>query len=108
MNAIADGVIDASDTFRETVREAEEEVERIGAIIAEHERIIAARVSAISSDQAENFAAQIREKLAESSPAIRKRIIRSFVSEVHVSDQEIAIFGAKSDLAEIVTGSLKP
>lgn len=55
--------------------------------------------------EAATFATQLREKLLSGAPSVKKRIIRSFVSQVVVTAEEIVIVGAKSDLAEVVTGS---
>ncbi len=41
----------------------------------------------------------------DSAPGLKKRIIRSFVDKVVVTVDSIIITGAKSDLAEIVTGT---
>jgi hypothetical protein len=107
MNALADGIIEASDIFREKVKSVEADVVRVAALIQDHERVISSRIEEISIEQAHKCAIELREKLKSASPTIQKRIIRSFVSEVHVSNDNIAIVGQKSSLAEIVTGSIK-
>lgn len=107
INALANGKFEAGDIFRETMKSVEADVVRVTTLIQDHERVISSRIEKISIEQAHEFAIELREKLKSASPTIQKRIIRSFVSEVHVSNDNIAIVGHKSNLAEIVTGSLK-
>jgi hypothetical protein len=68
---------------------------------------VSSRISSITLEQASRFADAFREKLLNGSPASRKRILRSFVKEVIVSEDEIVIVGGNSDLAGIVTGGKK-
>jgi len=107
MMALADGVVVSSEAFKETMMSLEGDLKRTQRIISDHERIIGTRVEEITLDQAARIAGQLREKLAESAPALRRRIIRSFVSRVLVSKEAIAIVGNNGDLAEVVTGSVK-
>lgn len=107
MDALADGIIEASDLFRAKMKAVQEDVERVAGLIEDHERVISSRIEEISIQQAHAFATEIRAKLKEASPTLQKRILRSFVSEVFVSNDNIAIVGQKSALAEIVTGSIK-
>jgi len=107
MDALADGIVDSSDIFREKVRSIESDVARVTGLIEDHERVISSRIEAISVEQADQFTTNLKAKLQSASPALKKRILRSFVSEVYVSNDNIAIVGQKSGLAEIVTGSIK-
>ena len=106
INALAEGIVVASDTFKATVKSTEADSERLGNLIATQERIMGSRMNAITLEQAEAYSTQLREKLLSSGPALQKRIIRSFVKSVVISDNEIVILGANADLAEVVTGSL--
>jgi hypothetical protein len=105
INALADGVVEASETFKATVKNTEADCQRLATMIATQERILDTRLEAISLAEAEVYAAKIRRELADSAPSLKKRIIRSFVGAVVVTADEIIITGAKSDLAEVVTGS---
>lgn len=107
MNALADGTVEASATFRETVKGIESDLERADRLISDHERIISERIDEIDGHQAEAVATQLKDKLEDSSPALKKRVIRTFVKEVFIGPEEIAIVGPKADFAEVVTGSLK-
>lgn len=60
----------------------------------------------VTLEQATAFSVSFRERLATSTPALQKRIIRSFVKHIVITDDEIAIIGADTDLTEVVTGSL--
>ncbi len=105
INALADGTLEASETFKATVKATESDSERLAGLIIAHERLLDARLKAITLDEAGTFASEFREKLATSSAAVKKRLIRSFVGRVVVTADEIVITGAKSHLAEVVTGT---
>lgn len=107
MNALAEGVVEAGEIFRETVKTVEADTARVTKLIEDHERIISSRIEEIGLEQAHQFAIELAAKLKSASPTLQKRILRSFVSEVHISNDNIAIVGQKSGLAEIVTGSIK-
>jgi site-specific DNA recombinase len=108
MDALADGFVEAGEVFREKVKSIEADVARVTGLIEDHKRVISSRVEEITTEQAAQFADEMREKLKAASPALKKRILRSFVSEVYISNDKIAVIGRKSDMAEIVTGSIKP
>lgn len=105
INALAEGIVEATDTFKATVKATEADCERLANVIATQARLINAQLKAISFEQAEKVAVGLRKKLMESGPATQKRIIRSFVASVVVTADEIVIEGADSDLAEVVTGT---
>ena len=104
--ALADGFVEPSETFKATVKAAEADVERLANLIATQERILTQGLKTVSLEEAEVFSEQFRSKLLSSAPALKRRIVRSFVRNVVVSSDEIVIVGAKSDLAEVVTGSI--
>jgi len=106
MDALADGTVDSSAMFREKVAEIESDLERLQALIADHERIISSKVREVTEKQATVVARTIREKLSKCSAAMKKRIIRTFVSAVYIGPEKIAVIGTKTDFAEVVTGSL--
>ena len=106
MDALADGVVVSSDIFRAKTKTVEEDLARVTGLIEDHERVISSRVKEITVEQAHAFATEIKARLKAASPTLQKRILRSFVSEVFVSNDNIAIVGQKSALAEIVTGSI--
>lgn len=105
LNALAEGIVEASETFKATVNGVESDNERLAALIALQERLIDSRLKSITLEEARLAASQLREKLLDAAPSLKKRIIRSFVDKVVVMANEIVITGAKSDLAEIVTGT---
>lgn len=105
INLLAEGTVEASEAYKGTVKQTETDVRRLSDQITAQERIVDSQLHAVSLDEAASFAAQLREKLVSSAPSMKKRIIRSFVSRVVVTSEEIVIIGAKSDLAEVVTGS---
>lgn len=105
MNALANGV-EATATFVDTIRQAESETVRLDDLIAAQQRILETKIGTISLEQAAATAERLHRKLLGGSPTLQKRIIRSFVREIVVTDEEIAIVCANADLAEVVTGSL--
>jgi len=105
MNALGEGVFEASETFKATVKAAEADCERLATMIAVQERLLDSRLKPITSEEATRVAAELRRKLLESDPSLQKRIVRSFIDKVVVKRDEIVITGAKSDLAEVVTGT---
>ena len=107
MNALADGVVQATDTFRETMATAEAELSRLADLILAQERLLESRIDAISLEEAGKLSTLLRERLLKSSPAMQKRIIRAVVKEVIVTDDQVVIAGAEAELAGIVTGSIK-
>jgi site-specific DNA recombinase len=107
MDALADGIVEAGEIFREKVKSIEADVARVTGLIDDHKRVISSRVEEITTEQAAQFADEMREKLKAASPALKKRILRSFVSEVYISNDKIAVIGKKANMAEIVTGSIK-
>jgi hypothetical protein len=107
MKALADGMVEASETFKATLQSNEAEAKRIDDLITVQERILSSRMKEVTLEEAAEFAVSFRGKLLSCGPALKKRIIRSFVAEVIVSEDEIIIHGDKSDLAEIVTGGSK-
>ena len=107
MHALGEGTIESTETFKLTVKESETNAAHLGNLIEVQERVVGSQMKAVTLEEAVNFATAFREKLASCSPAMKKRIIRSFVKSVVVSADEITIIGAKSDLAEIVTGGTK-
>lgn len=105
MNVLAEGLVEATATFRDTMKAAEEEGVRLTQLIATQERIIGERTKPISIEEAAEVASDLRTKLLGGAPGQKKRILRSFVQKVIVAQDEIVIVGAKSDLAELVTGT---
>jgi site-specific DNA recombinase len=104
MHALGEGTIESTETFKATVKESETNATHIGNLIEVQERLVGARMKAVTLEEAAKFATGFKAKLTSCSPAMKKRIIRSFVKSVVVSEDEITIIGSKSDLAEIVTG----
>ena len=107
MQALAEGTVQSSDTFKATVSQTEAESSRLASLIAAQEKIINSRIGRVTLEQASRFASAFRERLLTSSPTLKKRILRSFVKEIIVSEDEIVIIGGNSDLAGIVTGGKK-
>jgi DNA invertase Pin-like site-specific DNA recombinase/uncharacterized protein (UPF0179 family) len=107
MNALADGYVEACEIFKDNVKSVQADEARVTGLIEDHQRVISSRVVEITTEQAEQFTDEMREKLKAASPALKKRILRSFVSEVYISSDKIAVIGKKADMAEIVTGSIK-
>lgn len=107
MDALADGIVESTEIFRTKMKSVETDLARVTGLIEDHERVISSRVEEITVEEAHAFATEIKAKLKAASPTLQKRILRSFVSEVFVSNDNIAIVGQKSNLAEIVTGSIK-
>lgn len=105
LNALAEGIVEASETFKTTVKGVEGDQERLNALIAVQERLLDSRLKSITIEEARLAASQLREKLLDSAPSLKKRIVRSFVDKIVVTADNIIITGAKSDLAEIVTGT---
>ena len=105
INALAEGIVEATETFKATVKATEADAERLGKLVVAQEHLLKTRLKAITLEEAGSVAAKLREKLVASAPSLQKRIIRAFVGRVVVSRDEIVITGAKSDLAEVVTGS---
>jgi hypothetical protein len=107
MDALADGIVESSDIFRAKMKAVQEDVARVTGLIEDHERVISSRIEEISVEQARTFATEMKAKLKAASPTLQKRILRSFVSEVFVLKDNIAIIGQDDAMAEIVTGSIK-
>lgn len=105
MTALANGTLDPSETFAAAVRKHEENKARLSQLIANHEKTLESTIRPISLDEAECFASHFRDKLAAAEPSLKKRILRTFVSRILVRRNVILVSGAKSDLAEIVTGT---
>ena len=105
INALAEGIVEASETFKATVKATEADCERLATLIAVQERLLDAQLKEITLDEAKLVATQLRQKLLDSAPSLKKRIVRSFVESVVVTADEIIITGSKSDLAEVVTGT---
>jgi site-specific DNA recombinase len=103
--ALAEGIVSATDTFKATLKTTEGDCERLTSMIAVQERLLNARIKAISIEEARLVASELREKLIDSPPSLKKRIVRSFVDQVLISADEIVVTGAKSNLAEVVTGT---
>ena len=106
ISMLAEGIVEATDSFKGLIKTTEGDAERIGNLIAVQERIVRATSTAITLEQATAFAIAFRQKLTTSAPALQKRIIRSFVKHIVITNDEIAIIGADTDLHEVVTGSL--
>ncbi|WP_296616748.1 recombinase family protein [Sphingomonas sp.] len=107
MSALANGVVQPSETFKKTVQSIEAERTRVADLISAQERLVETEVRAVTLEEAAQLANVLRVKLEGSKPALKKRIVRSFVQQIIVGDEEIAIVGAKSDLCEVVTGGGK-
>lgn len=105
INVLAEGIVDATETFKATVKAAEADCDRLATLIANQARLIDAQMRSITLEEAAIAATELRERLIGSAPSLKKRIVRSFVDQVIVTADEIVILGAKSALAEVVTGT---
>ena len=105
LDALAEGIVTPSDTFKASVKSTEDDCERLGRLIALKEAQLDTQLKPISATEAQVLASQLRYRLTTSTAPVQKRIIRSLVDSVVLTAEEIIITGPKSDLAEVVTGS---
>jgi site-specific DNA recombinase len=106
INMLAEGTVELSDTYKLAVKEAEADAKRLANLIATLESVAGSQLQSISLDEAKVAASQLREKLLSGEAALKRRLVRSFIKSVVVTDDKIVIIGAESDLAEVVTGSI--
>jgi hypothetical protein len=105
MDALADGMVESDDIFRDKYASFKKERESIERMIVVHERAIAETLNPISITQASVAAARLRAKLLQADAKLKKRLVRAIVMEVRVGRDEIDIYGPKSALAELATGT---
>ena len=105
ISMLAEGTVTATETFKISLKSAESDCERLSGLIGNQKRLLETRIKTITLEEARVTASHLKMQLQQSAASMKKRIIRAIVSEVVITDNGITIVGAKSDLAEIVTGS---
>ena len=103
-DAIADG-IDRTDIVVQAVHTAESERQRLLGLIANQKQLARTTIRELSLEEAELTATALKEKLVGSAPALKRRLIRSFVHRVTVGHDVIEVVGLKAQLVEVVTGT---
>lgn len=104
VDALADGVIGDTETFRAKMASLEQERADIERLIETQELSASAALKPISLDQAKVAAQTLRKAIMDAPPELKKRYIRAFVSKITVGKDQIRIEGPESALAEAASG----
>ncbi|WP_368423620.1 recombinase family protein [Tistlia sp.] len=107
-DAVAEGTVERTDAFKNSVSRHERHREELMRLIAAADRRRALPVSEITVKDCQRFADAVRSKLREPDGALRKAYVRQFVERVELDDEEIRISGPKAALAGALLHSGAP
>ena len=100
--ALADGTVKQTDSFRRNVSKLEHERDEVIRLKSQLARRSDLPIKTLTKANLKKFAGALSSKLRAEDSTFRKAYIRQFVSEVAVSDSEIRISGPKSALAAAI------
>ena len=101
-NALSDGTVQDTETFRRKVAGLEkerDEVIRLKSEVTQHSTL---PTKALARDNLARFSEEIRAKLRDEDAGFRRAYVRLFVDRVEVSEGEVRIWGAKAALTAAI------
>jgi hypothetical protein len=101
--ALADGVVEDTQTFRETVKELEAKREETVRLLALPEADIPPVRQALSNAQAVTIAAKLKRKLLDAPSHLQRRYLRALVSSIAVSREGAIVSGPPDAVAKAIT-----
>ncbi|VAW07379.1 hypothetical protein MNBD_ALPHA05-123 [hydrothermal vent metagenome] len=104
LGALADGIAGDTELFREKMAGAENERAELIKLIDAQEAQVKEALTPITLDQATIASRHLKLLLHGAPTDLKKRYVRTFVTEIIVGKSEIVISGPKDALAEAVCG----
>jgi len=107
-DALANGTVKQTDSFRRKVEKLELEKDKVERLIEQPSSSTYLPVKALAKANLGKFAKAMRAEMHGEDPALRKAYVGVFVDKVEVSDEEIRISGSKSALAAAIASQQSP